>query len=173
MANTYTLISSATVGSGGASSIDLTSIPATYTDLVLEYSLRGNLSSRLTYVMVEFNGLATNQTGKLLAGDGVTAYSASYSNIFTGATGANATASVFGNGQIYIPNYAGSNNKSVSIDWVGENNATSSDAWLFAGLWSSSAAINRITLYAADGGFSKTQTFVQYSTAYLYGISNA
>ena len=171
MAN-MTLISSVTVGSGGASSIDFTSIPSTYTDLVLEYSLRGNLSSRLTYVMVEFNGLATNQTGKLLAGDSASAYSASYSNIFTGATGSNATASTFGSGQIYIPNYASSNNKSLSIDYVGENNSTSADAWLFAGLWSSSAAINRITLYAADGGFSKTQTFNQYSTAYLYGVTN-
>ena len=36
MANTYVLISSSTVGSGGAASIDFSSIPATYTDLVLK-----------------------------------------------------------------------------------------------------------------------------------------
>ena len=40
MADTYTLISSVTVGAGGASSIDFTSIPATYTDLLVKFSLR-------------------------------------------------------------------------------------------------------------------------------------
>jgi hypothetical protein len=41
MADTYTLISSVTVGAGGASSIDFTSIPATYTDLLIKVSARG------------------------------------------------------------------------------------------------------------------------------------
>ena len=36
MANTYTLIASLTVGSGGAANIEFTSIPATYTDLLPE-----------------------------------------------------------------------------------------------------------------------------------------
>jgi hypothetical protein len=49
-----------------------------------------------------------------------------------------------------------------------ENNSTT--AWalgLMAGLWSSTSAITSIELYAPS------QTFLQYSTAYLYGISNA
>ena len=36
MANTYVAIATVTVGSGGAASIDFTSIPATYTDLVVK-----------------------------------------------------------------------------------------------------------------------------------------
>jgi hypothetical protein len=48
---------------------------------------------------------------------------------------------------MYIPNYAGSSNKSVSIDAVTENNATAAEANLVAGLWSSTAAITSITLY--------------------------
>ena len=40
MATTYTLISSVTVGSGGAASIEFTSIPADYTDLLLKVSMR-------------------------------------------------------------------------------------------------------------------------------------
>ena len=40
MATTYTLISSVTVGSGGAANIEFTSIPSTYTDLLLKYYLR-------------------------------------------------------------------------------------------------------------------------------------
>jgi hypothetical protein len=35
MATTYEIISSVTVGSGGAADIEFTSIPATYTDLVI------------------------------------------------------------------------------------------------------------------------------------------
>ena len=42
MATTYTLISSVTVGSGGAASIEFTSIPSTYTDLVLKLSARSS-----------------------------------------------------------------------------------------------------------------------------------
>jgi len=76
------------------------------------------------------------------------------------------TASTFGNGQVYIPNYAGSNNKSTSADTVSEDNATLAYSALTAGLWSNTAAITSITIAAVTN-------FAQYSTAYLYGISNA
>jgi hypothetical protein len=47
MATTYTLInSSVTVGSGGAADIEFTSIPATYTDLLLVLSGRGTTGRR-------------------------------------------------------------------------------------------------------------------------------
>jgi hypothetical protein len=54
----------------------------------------------------------------------------------------------------------------VSVDFVGENNTGLSYQVLTAGLFSSTAAITSISL---DG----TDNFVAYSTAYLYGISNA
>jgi hypothetical protein len=75
------------------------------------------------------------------------------------------TASSFSSGEIYIPNYAGSTNKSYSIDSVTEQNATGALAELIAGLWSQTAAITQITLSSSN--------FQQYSTAYLYGVSNA
>jgi len=40
MANTYTLIASSTVGSGGAATVSFSSITATYTDLCLLASVR-------------------------------------------------------------------------------------------------------------------------------------
>ena len=40
MANTYEAIATVEVGSGGAANIELTSIPATYTDLSLFISTR-------------------------------------------------------------------------------------------------------------------------------------
>jgi hypothetical protein len=39
---TYTLINSVTVGSGGAASMEFTSIPSTYTDLVVKISGRSD-----------------------------------------------------------------------------------------------------------------------------------
>jgi hypothetical protein len=77
---------------------------------------------------------------------------------------ANQTASTFNNAELYIPNYAGSTNKSFSVDSVNENNATLVDTAIMAGLWANTAAITSISI----AGFS--QSITQYSTASLYGI---
>jgi hypothetical protein len=77
------------------------------------------------------------------------------------------TANTFGNTDIYIPNYAGSANKSVSVDTVEENNGTTARALLGAILWSNTAAITALGLTPVSG------SFVQYSTATLYGIKNS
>jgi hypothetical protein len=42
MANTYEAIATVTVGSGGATDIEFTSIPGTYTDLLIKSSLRSD-----------------------------------------------------------------------------------------------------------------------------------
>ena len=169
---TFTQIGSAVVvGSGGAATIDFTSIPSTYTDLVVKVSLRGptGYASDTMDTYLRFNGTTTGYSDRLLYGTGSAA--ASISETPTGinfrVVGQNSTASTFGNAEIYIPNYAGSTNKSVSIDAVTENNATSVLTQLEAGLWSNTAAINQITLVPFTTGFA------QYSTAYLYGVSNA
>ena len=166
---TYQLISSVTVGSGGASSIDFTSIPATYTDLKLVMSARGaSAGGSVIECLVKFNTLTTNQSMRGLYGNGSSAGSQSVTRLPLLANGSGATANTFGNAEMYIPNYAGSTNKSLSQDSASETNAT--DGWLYmnAGLWSSTAAINQITLY-----LDSSVNFAQYSTAYLYGIKNS
>jgi hypothetical protein len=172
MANTYKLISSVTVGAGGAASISFSSIPSTYTDLLIKFSIRDTNSSTNQNIRVTFNGVGgTSYSERLLFGSGSAAQSFSYSSAAylqsLYGTGAIATSSVFGNGEMYIPNYTSSNNKSVSIDSVSENNATSSAIGLTAGLFSNASAISSMILASPSG------TFLQYSTAYLYGISNA
>jgi hypothetical protein len=165
---TYTLISSVTVGSGGAASMGFTSIPATYTDLVVKVSARDDRALTVDGVLISFNGSTSNFTNKYLDGDGASTSSGTLARLTANAPGATATGSVFGNGEIYIPNYASSNYKSFSGDSVTENNATAALAGLFANLWSDTAAITSITLTPSNGTL-----FDQYSTAYLYGISNA
>jgi hypothetical protein len=168
MANTYTLISSVTVGSGGAASMGFTSIPSTYTDLVVKVSARSNRALTVDGILISFNGSTSNFTNRYLEGDGSTAYSAILARLASSAVGSTATASTYSNAEIYIPNYAGSNFKSLSTDSVTENNATGSLTDLMANLWSDTAAITSITLTPYIGTL-----FNQYSTAYLYGISNA
>jgi hypothetical protein len=164
MPNTFTLIASSTVGSGGAATIDFTSIPSTYTDLVLKISGRLNYAATAVGLQFGFNGQAagTSITGKTIqgSGSGAVSYSAWQPNI----DAASATANTFASVEIYIPSYTSSNNKSASSDSVQEDNATTAYAEMHAALWSNTSAINRITITPNSG------SFVQYSTAYLYGV---
>jgi hypothetical protein len=171
MANTYEAIATVTVGSGGAATMAFSSIPATYTDLLLKVSGRSDYSSDRTNLNLDFNGLTTNRSYRNVRGfDSNSVGSVSASNSIVGyVPAATATSTTFGNTEIYIPNYASASTyKSISADTTAENNSTT--AWilgLFASLWSSNSAITSITLDLDDGNF------VQYSTATLYGIKNS
>jgi hypothetical protein len=180
MANTYIQIgSTVTVGAGGAASIDFTSIPSTYTDLLLKLSLRSsnadgftgsatmrlNANSGANYSFrTLFAATATPASGNGSAGTSVTV---------GGTVGSSLTANTFNNAEIYLPNYAGSTNKSFSVDTVSENNASTDFTYqlmMIAGLWSQTTAINQITIYSGTVG---STNFLQYSTASLYGISKS
>lgn len=171
MAVTYVAIATTTVGSGGASSIEFTSIPGTYTDLKLVVSGRSNTSSAQG-LFFSLNSSTSNRSSRFLDGDGASASSGSATDGYTGGTilGTGATTNTFGNTEFYFPNYAGSNNKSFSLDNVTETNATTAYANLAAGLWSNTSAITSIKLTI---GSTAAHSFVQYSTATLYGIKNS
>jgi len=162
-----TLIESKTLGTAAAS-IEFTSIPQTYTDLVVLLSLRGNTTSGEASMI--FNSTSSSWSSKHLYGDGSSA--ASNNNPYApsvlylgGVSHSNHTANTFGNQLVYIPNYAGSTNKSVSVDSVMENNATYSLQNLLAGLWSDTAAINSITIGLVGGA-----SYAVGSTVSLYGV---
>ncbi len=169
MATTFVKISTLTAGSGGVASFDFTSIPQTYTDLKLLVSVRTDRATGVDAIEFKFNNLLTNRSYQEVYGSG-SATSAS------GGAGSNggyvpavaATASVFSNTEIYIPNYTSSNFKSSIADNVGENNATESYQNLEGNLWSATAAINQVTLFMSYGTI-----FNQYSTATLYGIKSS
>jgi hypothetical protein len=175
MATTFTKIFDYEVGSGGAASIDFTSIPNTYTDLCLKVSARTSEAQSIGPMIIQFNGSTTSYSSRELAGAGSgTPSSASRGVLNNGlylgnGVGNSATANTFDNMEIYIPNYAGSTNKSLSVDHVGEDNATTAYATFVAGLWSNTAAITSIKLYP----FSGSTNLTQYSTATLYGVNNA
>jgi hypothetical protein len=168
------LITSVTVGSGGAASVTLPAtgtIPTTYTDLKVIISARGDRAVVADNFYIRFNNdSGSNYVRKEIYGDGTNA--ASYGGTATAFeyvyfNGSTSTANTFNNFEMYIPNYASSNQKSFSIDNAREGNATSGDLQLEAGLWTGTAAINSIKFTNQSTG-----NFVEGSTFYLYGISN-
>ena len=167
---TYIKIASNTVGSGGVASVTFSSIPSTYTDLILYSSVRCTAAEDSFYLRFN-NDSATNYSFRRLLGDGSSASSSSATsqaqipNQFMAESGY--TANTFSNNMAYIPNYASSNTKSVSLDSVNETNATNPRMNIAAGLWSGTAAITQVNLIPGAGNFA------QYSTFTLYGISNA
>ena len=169
MANTYTLIQAVTLTSAAAT-IEFTSIPQTYTDLL--YKISARMSVDTASVFLRFNGTTTDGSTLWIDGDGTSATgnldsSYQYGPVH-GVVNSSKTANVFGNAEIYISNYTSSKHKSSSTDGVTEHNATATTMALGASRWANTAAITSIQLVSAAGG-----NFVQYSTAYLYGISNA
>ena len=126
---TYNLISTVTVGSGGASSIAFTSIPATYTDLKIVISLRATGARTEDALLVRFNSdsTAANYTIKTLRGNGSAASSENITSGYAGAyvgefNGGTSTTSTFTSGEIYVPNYTSGNQKSFSQDIASEAN---------------------------------------------------
>jgi hypothetical protein len=168
MANTFELIASSTAGSGGVANFTFTSIPGTFTDLVLKLSVR-SVGTSTNAILLRLNGSSANGTIRALEGNGSAASSWTDTQSYAGNIPPSTyTASTFANNEVYIPNYAGSTNKSSSVDSVTENNATAALADLQANLWSNTAAVTSITL-APNG----SNNFAEFSTAYLYGVKNA
>ena len=170
MAYTYSKIATYTVGSGGIPSVSFLNIPQNYTDLVVKVSARTDRAtgsaSDFSFI---FNNSTTGYTDRYVYGNGSSTGSGSnaYTNQgFAGnITQATMTASTFGSVDIYIPNYASANYKSISTDATTENNATLTYNMPVATLWSNTSPITSITLQSASGG-----NLVQYSTFHLYGI---
>jgi hypothetical protein len=171
MANTYIAIQTVTVGSGGSAFMSFTSIPATYTDLMIKASIRGASNDFADQVRMKINGVSATDASfnqrVLRQNQGTVDSYNQVCNQIGYAPAATATGSVFGSLDVYIPNYAGSNYKSISSDSVMENNSTSIYNTLPATLWSNTAAITSLDLFCLQGNC------VQYSTATLYGIKSS
>jgi hypothetical protein len=172
MPSTYTLISS-NVLSSSAASVTFSSIPSTYTDLVLRSSARS--STATLNVRIRFNSdTATNYSLVYLYGEGSAGGSGIENNqtsLRPQATNASSyTADTFANFESYIPSYNSANSKPVSVFNVTENNVSgASSSWIFSGggLWRNSSGITSIEITSSSGNF------VSGSSFHLYGIKNS
>ena len=174
--STYTLIQSQTLASSAAS-VTFSSIPATYTDLVLKMSGRSSYSGAAVYdgFNLYFNGDSsslysdTTLNGTGSANSSYTDHNQPYFNLYFQATGNSNTANTFGSSEVYIPNYTSTTSKPVSAFGVGENNTTNAYMSAIANLYRNTTAISSINIGASNNG----GTWLTGSSFYLYGISNS
>jgi hypothetical protein len=171
---TYTLISSVTVGSGGAASIAFTSIPSTYTHLQVRgiaRSLEANTGVDVQYL--RFNSdTGSNYAWHQLVGNGSSASAAAGTSTSFARGGYIALnsepANVFGAVIIDILDYKNTNkNKTVRILSGTEYNNTNGGISFNSGLWQNTNAITSIRLQPSAANFA------QYSQFVLYGIKGA
>lgn len=171
-----TLISTTTIGAGGASSITFDSIPSTYDDLVVKYSVKNGDNYSTLLLQMYVNGTTLTNYYKTR-----TLYTTTPSTktTFTGSTESNAiigflptgqgtqNANCFGIGNIEIPKYATVREKTVVSEWAFANNTTAAQHGMSVSNWSGTAAITSLIFK-----MQYNLNFVQYSTISLYGRTN-
>lgn len=175
MASTYVLISSNTLSSSAAS-VTFSSIPSTYTDLVLRVSARGDVTGQsVESLTVQFNGSGgTAYSYTRLRGTGSTASSSAGSstsvwNFLGVADAAGATSNTFGSFEMYVPSYAANQYKTGSGFGVQEDNsATTNNITATAALWQNTSAITSMTILPVY-----STNFVSGSSFYLYGLKSS
>jgi hypothetical protein len=160
MASTYTPIATTTLGSAAAS-YTFSSIPGTYTDLILIAS--GTVATDGA-IRFQFNGdTSTNYSSTLLYGNGTIVNSVRGSNETTGGGGRLGT--VVSASILQFMNYSNTTTYKTVISRGGSQNAIVS---ALVSLWRSSAAITSILLKPES-----TTNFDAGTTFTLYGIAAA
>lgn len=161
MPATYDSIAS-TVLSSGQTSISVTGIPGTYTDLRVVATLFHSSSSSTVNQRVNSDFSTTYGYGIL-----GTSYSTGSNNAVVGISGTNFTTTIPLFLIIDIPNYAGNNNKTWTIRSYIDTNGGGSFTYLGVS-WPSTAAITAVNLLDANG----TNLGIG-STLAVYGITRA
>jgi len=160
MAQTYEPITTLTASGGSTTQLVMSSIPATYTDLVL--IINGTLSTA-SNCYIQFNGdTASNYSYTYLYGSGTAASSARGASQATGA----------------LMNYIGTSQSTTIMNFINYANTTTyktslsrssnstTGVMIATQTWRSTAAINSITV-VGGGNFDSGTTFT------LYGIKAA
>jgi hypothetical protein len=160
--STYIKIGSLTVGSGGASVMGFSSIPAGFTNLILSLSARSTNTS--TPVDIRFNG-STDFSIKFgagypgLAGPSSGSTTQQIGNIMASNLGT----SRFGNLEVFIPNYTSNFKKLLTASSVLQG--TSYRVLnLYGGYWNGTAAITSVEFHNAS--------FAEFSSVTLYGVKS-
>lgn len=171
MANTYQLIASNTLAASAAS-VTFSSIPNTYTDLVVRISTRRDTGSFASLFFRVNGSTGSNFSTTYVQGNGATAASLNATgvnrfNIYDIVPGTTETSNTFNSIEIYVPNYAVTQNKQMSAFGVGETNSTTAYVIAQAGLRSVTDAVTSIEILPAAG------SFVSGSSFFLYGIKSS
>jgi hypothetical protein len=164
MASTYTPIATTTLGSAAAS-YTFSSIPSTYTDLVL---IVGNLTNSAANVFyLKINGATSAYSTTYLIGDGTNATSsrsAAPAGIIIGGPIAGLSSTIPSTAIINVQNYA---NTTTYKTVISRYSNSSTEATTSVGLYSSTSAVTSLTVLGGSGNMQTGSTFT------LYGIAAA
>jgi len=164
MAFTYEPIATINL-TAGATNYTFSSIPSTYTDLVMVSYLRAG-STNSSYVLRFNSDSGSNYSNTVLYGDGSSPGSNRYSSqtsAYLTYYGFPTTTSTFGT---IITNFQNYSNTTTNKTFIGKSQNSNSGVDAVVGLWRSTSAISSITIYAGD-------TFASGSVVTLYGIKAA
>lgn len=173
---TYELIASTTLSSP-TTTITFSSIPQTYTDLLIRFNIRNDVAGGGTYnVALRINGNSgTNYFTQRLYGSGSSVsgfIGNSETQTLAGqSNAAGDTANTFTSNEFYLANYKSTAGRFMGTTIsAGENNSVAAYSFLAMNYIANiTSAVTSIDILQTG----VTYNFVQYSSAYLYGISNA
>lgn len=164
--STYTPIANSTVTGSNASSVVFSSVPQTYTDLIIVCNWKASSSGNTT-LSLRFNSDTGSNYGSLMA------YSNNSSAVSARATTTLAYMNFNAPSYVYyapfvtnIMNYA---NTTTNKTIIGRSGAPVGGTSFYVNTWLSTAAISTVTLVVDDGGAS----IGIGSTFALYGIKAA
>jgi len=161
----FTSLQTVTVGSGGASAINFSSIPSTYTHL----QIRAFATISGQRFGVNFNGdNGSTYTNHFIYGGGSGAVAgASVSTVGANTIGFTSTGTYYNATICDILDYSNPNKYKTWKSLNGYDANGSGYIFMHSGLWSNTSAITSISLQASEG---TSGSFSQYSTFALYGV---
>ena len=167
-------IATITVGSGGASSIEFTSISSAYQHLQIRGLLRSTTaSSGLDDVRLRLGNSSidtgNNYAAHQLEGNGSSVQATGYASVsfngrITYAPRASATATVWAAIVFDILDYANTSKTTTVRSFAGVDLNGSGSVVLSSTLWNNTSAITNVQL------FPEANNFAQYSTLALFGV---
>jgi len=174
MPATYVLLSHTSV-TGSPSVVTISSIPSTYSTLVLKCAVRFNLAATLDTIGIRFNGDDVGANYYSIGGgrNWTTNSNYWYSNLqgvlaLNSASGDNLAAGTVGFFEATIINANTSQQKTVvARGGVSNSSFTNETNYCYGGMWNITTAINSINVRS-----SSTGPFMDNSTISLYGLTN-
>ena len=164
--STYTPIATTTVSGTSTGLVSFTSIPSTYTDIVVVSNAATTASTYGFWFRVN-NDSTNNYSNTYLIGNGSAASSARESSYSLGAAGTDVSTTQ----GTYITQFMNYANTTTYKTTLSRSNVTSDRVAAIVSLWRSTSAINRIDF--AVGASFPSGFFAAGSTFTLYGIAAA
>jgi hypothetical protein len=166
MPATYESIATTTLGSAAAS-VSFTSIPATFTDLVIVVNYSLNTANSSLFVRLN-SDTSSNYSYTRVSGNGSTASSGRDSNQTQARITADTTAQASGTRQMVTLNFLNYSNATTNKTFITRYNSVGGTE-AFVDLWRNTNAITSIEVK----GFDATAIIESGSTFTLYGIKAA